>query len=382
MSDPIGALLSDPSFRLAGEIDSEVPDDFGVYAIRLATGANPPEQFQTHLDARKTRVIYIGQAERQTLLKRLLGNELPARANGTFFRSIGAVLGYRPLPGSLAGRKRTQNYRFTPEDRNATVDWIDATLEISWVVLPQAAVHSTEIGLIRKYTPLLNLAGNPVPLSELSKLRELCRTIASASKQRRETASGRSRDEQVGGGRRPYIEPTSGQSALEAALGTRVRVGRVICGIGEGDALVGPVLFEIAILVGCSQGEAIAVNSEAKKRRKGDGTDRRAQLAVPLLLNAPKVGNSARGALIRGVKQRGVAGTGTPIRMLRGIAADRAALARLGNGTLASGGRGIDGGSLVLAVVKNLPVVLMSVALLGLVVADALSDDSEPEATI
>lgn len=179
-------LLADGSFRPAGEIDAVVPDEFGVYAIRLRSGAALPEPFQSLLDDRDTGLIYIGQAEKQTLLKRLLGNELRARGNGPFIRSIGAVLGYRPPFGSLAGRARVQNYRFAPADRIAIVEWINAHLEVSWATLPQAEVHAVEVALVREHTPLLNLQDNPRALPELKALRFECRTIAaglSVSKQ-------------------------------------------------------------------------------------------------------------------------------------------------------------------------------------------------------
>ncbi|WP_298941710.1 GIY-YIG nuclease family protein [uncultured Microbacterium sp.] len=171
-------LLDDRSFRPAREIDAIVPDNFGVYAIRLRTGAELPEPFQTLLDERSTRLVYIGQAERQTLLKRLLGNELRARGNGTFIRSIGAVLGHRPPHGSLAGRSRIQNYRFAPTDRIAIVEWINANLEVSWAVLPQAEEHGAEVALICEHTPLFNLQDNPRALPELALLRAECRAIA------------------------------------------------------------------------------------------------------------------------------------------------------------------------------------------------------------
>ncbi|MEJ3406117.1 GIY-YIG nuclease family protein [Rathayibacter sp. YIM 133350] len=171
-------LIEERAFHPAGEIDATVPDDFGIYAIRLRVGSTLPEPFESLLALRSTRLIYIGQAERQTLLKRLLGNELRARGNGTFIRSIGAVLGYRPPFGSLAGRARVQNYRFSPAERIAVVEWINVSLEVSWAVLPQAEVHSAEVELIREYTPLLNLQDNPRALPELSVLRAECRAIA------------------------------------------------------------------------------------------------------------------------------------------------------------------------------------------------------------
>ncbi|MGR6742073.1 GIY-YIG nuclease family protein [Microbacterium arborescens] len=169
-------LLDDGSFRSAGEVGPLVPNEFGVYAIRLRGGATLAEPFFSVRDGRD--LIYIGQAEKQTLRKRLLGNELRARGNGTFFRSIGAVLGYRPPFGSLAGRARMQNYRFAPTDRNAIVNWIDANLEVSWAVLPQSEVQEAEVALIRENTPLLNLQHNPRARSELALLRANCRAIA------------------------------------------------------------------------------------------------------------------------------------------------------------------------------------------------------------
>jgi len=171
-------LLDNASFRPARDIDDAVPDDFGVYAIRLTENAELPEPFQTLLGSRDTKLIYIGQAEKQTLLKRFLGNELRARGNGTFIRSIGAVLGHRPPFGSMAGRARVQNYRFAPLNGVAVVEWINDNLEVSWSVLPQAHVHSVEVPLIREHTPLLNIQNNPQALPELRALRARCRDIA------------------------------------------------------------------------------------------------------------------------------------------------------------------------------------------------------------
>jgi hypothetical protein len=171
-------LIEGRAFHSAGEIDATVPDGFGVYAIRLRVGSKLPEPFELLLALRSTRLIYIGQAEKRTLLKRLLGNELRARGNGTFIRSVGVVLSFRPSLGSLAGRARVQKYRFTPADRVAIVEWINANLEVSWAVLPQAEVHGAEVALIREHTPLLNLQDNPRALPELSVLRAECRAIA------------------------------------------------------------------------------------------------------------------------------------------------------------------------------------------------------------
>ncbi|TFC74578.1 hypothetical protein E3O45_10320 [Cryobacterium sp. TMS1-20-1] len=170
-------LLEDASFRPAGEIDKDVPDAFGVYAIRLAGGVELPEPFETLLSVRRTRLIYIGKGT--SLKKRMLGNELRGRGHGTFFRSVGAVLGYRPLAGSLASKANKYNFSFQKQDREAIVGWINANLEVNWVVLPEADVRATEAALILDQAPLLNLDGNPRALVELDELRGLCRILAS-----------------------------------------------------------------------------------------------------------------------------------------------------------------------------------------------------------
>lgn len=88
------------------------------------------------------------------------------------------MLGYRPPQGSLAGRTRQQNYRFAPLDRDAMVNWINRSLEVSWVVLAQNDVRRAEVGLVKRHRPLLNLQENPRALPELSAVRALCRQVA------------------------------------------------------------------------------------------------------------------------------------------------------------------------------------------------------------
>ena len=169
-------LLEDGLFRAAGEIDADVPIEFGVYAIRLRAGSSLPEPFETHLASRRSRLIYIGKAT--SLAKRMLGNELRGRGHGTFFRSIGAVLGYRPAAGSLVGKANQYNFSFVAEDRARIVTWINGHLEVSWAIVPQADVRAAEKALILEHLPLLNLEGNPLALAELDTLRIECRTIA------------------------------------------------------------------------------------------------------------------------------------------------------------------------------------------------------------
>jgi hypothetical protein len=172
-------FVDDASYRSAQTIDADVPPSSGVYAIRLRVGSSLPEPYETLLRDRATRLIYIGKAT--SLKSRMLGNELRGRGHGTFFRSVGAILGYRPRAGSLTARVNKNNYSFEKPDRDAIADWINSNLDVSWNALPLIDVPSTESALINGHTPLLNLAGNPLALVELKELRIQCRQIASAS---------------------------------------------------------------------------------------------------------------------------------------------------------------------------------------------------------
>lgn len=172
----VADLLDDHSFRGATSIDQGVPLGPGIYAIRLHFDSTLPDPFAEILAARPSRLIYLGKAT--SLESRMLRNELRGRGHGTFFRSIGAVLGYRPPAGSLANKVNKQNYSFTKPDRDAIVEWINANLEISWIELPLPDVRSLEKALITEHKPLLNLDGNPLALAELDALRIECRTIA------------------------------------------------------------------------------------------------------------------------------------------------------------------------------------------------------------
>lgn len=171
------ALLDPTRFQSARDVDTQVPPDFGLYAIRVRDIAVVPEPYRSVVEARRSNLLYLGEATKRTLQHRFLGNELRGRGHGTFFRSLGAVLGYRPPAGSLEGKANQRNYRFAPSDSAAVVEWINANLEVSWVVLDKD-IHTNEVALIQRHTPLLNLRDNPRALSELSALRTLCCDIA------------------------------------------------------------------------------------------------------------------------------------------------------------------------------------------------------------
>lgn len=170
------ALLKPRAFRPAGAIDLEVPDRPGLYAIRVRDRDSLPEPFRSHSELRGHDLLYVGIA-RQSLSLRFLGQELRARGHGTFFRSLGALLGYRPVAGSLICKVNTRNYAFASEDNRAIIGWINANLLVNWVEFSGAHMVE-ESALIRKHLPLLNLQDNPAALPELSALRNECVRIA------------------------------------------------------------------------------------------------------------------------------------------------------------------------------------------------------------
>ncbi|MBN9201599.1 MAG: hypothetical protein ABS61_05625 [Microbacterium sp. SCN 70-18] len=170
-------LLNPAHFRSARNVEGDVPNEFGLYAIRVRDVELLPDPYRQIAMKRASDLIYLGEATGQTLQQRFLRNELRGRGHGTFFRSIGAVLGYRPPGGSLVGKANQRNYRFSPADTAAIVEWINANLEVSWIAF-EKGVHLAEVALIRKHQPLLNLRDNPAALPQLSELRAYCCAIA------------------------------------------------------------------------------------------------------------------------------------------------------------------------------------------------------------
>ena len=146
-----------------------VPDVPGLYCIKLRKGVRLPAKFGK---VRENGVIYIGQAS-TSLNQRFWKQELNHHGAATFFRSIGAMLGYLPPKGSLAG-KSTRNYRFSQEDTEAIRNWIRQSLLVNFVVVEPSSIDDIEETLIRKYCPLVNIAKNPAASAELSAARDNC----------------------------------------------------------------------------------------------------------------------------------------------------------------------------------------------------------------
>ena len=142
----------------------------GLYCIRLAAGKSLPDNYAPYL--KEHRIIYIGQSS-VPLYERLWKQELNAEGHGTFFRSIGAMLGYLPPKGSLLG-KETRNYKFGPDDELLIKKWMEDNLVVNCISLEKEHLDELEQNYIIQYRPLLNIKHNPDALVILSEARDKC----------------------------------------------------------------------------------------------------------------------------------------------------------------------------------------------------------------
>jgi hypothetical protein len=172
LSDP----FSNARFCDFGKLDAAILNQTGLYCIRLRDNVKLSVRYNCILDKRGNKIIYIGKAQGQSLKERL-SQEVFHTSPGTFFRSIGVVIGFTPIPGHLKGKSNQKNYKFSKSDTKAITDWLIENTEF--------AVHpvvnkdfSIEKDLIKKYCPLLNDTHNPLTLAELKTDRKKCREIA------------------------------------------------------------------------------------------------------------------------------------------------------------------------------------------------------------
>ena len=162
-------LINGPFIAVSSMTDSSVPDVSGLYCIKLRKGVVLPAKFGK---VREDGIIYIGQASR-SLKKRFWEQELNHKSAATFFRSLGAILGYLPPKGSLYG-KATRNYKFSPEDTDAIKKWMRQSLLVNWIPFGTSQMDTVETNLIIKYRPLVNIDDNPTPSEALKAARKHC----------------------------------------------------------------------------------------------------------------------------------------------------------------------------------------------------------------
>lgn len=169
-------LINEKNFKTCEKSENLIPEKPGIYCIRINNSKELPEVFAKELDLRKHNIIYFGIASK-SLNKRFFNQELRAKGHGTFFRSIGAVLNFRPEKGSLLEKKNKRNYKFSSNDEKEIINWINKNLLINWIEISND-LEEFETNLILKYKPLFNISKNPHSMLELSALRAECVRIA------------------------------------------------------------------------------------------------------------------------------------------------------------------------------------------------------------
>lgn len=176
MDDILIKRLANAKQVPAALADGNVPGRPGYYSIWIDDPDHLPRLYANRLRADKTSLIYVGIAT-ESLLKRLVEQDLHHKSPSTFFRGIGPILGYRPPRGSLVGKSNQNNYKFTKDDTALIIRWIESHLSVR-VVEESPARGDIEAGVIRTLRPLLNSTHNPAALGELAQLRKECREIA------------------------------------------------------------------------------------------------------------------------------------------------------------------------------------------------------------
>ncbi len=142
------SLMNENQFKIAGIIDSMVPvRSCGLYCIRIPSVNKLPKPFNTILSERGHNIVYIGIAT-GCLNKRFLNQELRGNGHGTFFRSLGAILGYKPPKGSLLIKANKRNYKFSAADNKKIINWINKNLTVNWIEY-DADFDTIETKLIR-----------------------------------------------------------------------------------------------------------------------------------------------------------------------------------------------------------------------------------------
>ncbi|WP_304016506.1 GIY-YIG nuclease family protein [Nonlabens dokdonensis] len=169
-------LMNEKNFNTVVDCEDKIPPEPGLYCVRIKNSNALPSTFQNLLKERKHNIIYIGLASK-SLQKRFLNQELRAKGHGTFFRSLGAVLGYQPEFGSLRDKKNKNNYKFSKQDEVEIINWINEHLLINWVTVSEN-LNEIENELIKENLPLLNIAGNPGAVDEVRFLRDRCKMVA------------------------------------------------------------------------------------------------------------------------------------------------------------------------------------------------------------
>ncbi len=177
LGDVVARLARSGELVPAAEAGARIPREPGLYAIVIDDPRNLPGAFGAYLAERSSAVLYVGVTS-TSLRKRLAAQDLRHAGPSTFFRGLGAILGYRPPIGSLKGKKNQNNYQFNEAGRRAVADWIERHLSVRWIAAEAESAGALEPLVIGELRPPLNTEHNPDALPELSELRGKCREVA------------------------------------------------------------------------------------------------------------------------------------------------------------------------------------------------------------
>lgn len=147
--------------------EEHIPDASGLYCIKLRTVADWPSKFG---NVREDGIIYIGKASK-SLRKRLWKQELNQKGHATFFRSIGAILGFLPQKSRSYS---SRNYKFSKEDTEQIREWMRKSLLVNYITYAASDIESVERLLIKKYRPVVNIKDNPDANEALKEARDNC----------------------------------------------------------------------------------------------------------------------------------------------------------------------------------------------------------------
>jgi hypothetical protein len=180
-AEMLGDLVVQSGAVCAGDAIDLVPDRSGLYAIFVARGATLPRTLGPRLRGQMRGLVYIGIASK-SLRDRLIEQDLRHKRPSTFFRSLSAVLDFKPSTGSLRGKKNRSNFTFSPADTKSVMNWIAEHVRVKWMILdrPKRDLEGIERRLITQNCPVLNLAHNKQALSELAARRRDCRRAANS----------------------------------------------------------------------------------------------------------------------------------------------------------------------------------------------------------
>lgn len=177
-NDVLNYLSDSASAVPARDAEKSVLKVTGLYSIFVDDPGNLPCPFKEYLNKRQLPMVYLGKALDRGLRQRLVEEDLRGKNHSTFFRGIGAILGFLPPEGSLVEKSNQNNYKFIRDDTNRIIRWVNDHLSIRCIELDLSDIENYEPTAIRILRPPLNTKHNPEALPELARLRRRCREIA------------------------------------------------------------------------------------------------------------------------------------------------------------------------------------------------------------